>query len=199
MLYSANVRYPVPEMTANPRMMNGWRNSPPNVASRYCPRKIVINCKKQLYLVSRHVFFSHFGSQIDIFVKHSIKLLFLVIEIVTLVQRNESDNICHSLQCLCLCLSVSVSFCLSVCLSVCRSVGLSVCFCPSLKPRPRFVSACARLRAFDATSDRDSAPEFKYETFPGQWIPLNLESEVSIREQVQRRLPRTDLIHINWT
>ena len=45
--------------------------------------------------------------------------------------------------------------------------------------------------------------DFKYETFRDQWIPLNSESEVSMREQGQRRLqarkewPRTDLIHIN--
>ena len=39
--------------------------------------------------------------------------------------------------------------------------------------------------------------DFKYETFRDLWIPLNSVSEVSIREQGQRRLPRTDSIHIN--
>ena len=43
--------------------------------------------------------------------------------------------------------------------------------------------------------------DFKYETFRDQWIPLNSVSEVSMREQGQRRLqarkecPRTGLIH----
>ena len=45
---------------------------------------------------------------------------------------------------------------------------------------------------------------WKYETFRDQWIPLNSVSEVSMREQGQRRLqarkewPRTDSIYIKY-